>query len=257
MAEPRTRREPPAFRVIEVVGVEARTDHLTRLTLAGPALAGFDEPEVASSVRLLLPRRDTGGIELPTWNGNEFLDADGARPLLRTLTPLGFDATANAFHVDVVLHGEAPLSTWARTAPVGSPIAVSGPGRGFQIDAGATSFLLAGDESALPAITDLLARLPAAAAVRVLVEVRDLAAQVEVPAHPGAEVTWLVAEPGAAPGSAMVAAIEAAELDDDVRVWAAGEAASVQRIRKHLAAAGVPARHATVRGYWRRDRTGS
>jgi NADPH-dependent ferric siderophore reductase len=38
-------------------------------------------------------------------------------------------------------------------------------------------------------------------------------------------------------------------------VWAAGEAAAVQRIRSHLFVdRGLPRAHATVRGYWKHGR---
>jgi NADPH-dependent ferric siderophore reductase len=38
-------------------------------------------------------------------------------------------------------------------------------------------------------------------------------------------------------------------------VWAAGEAAAMQRIRRHLFEhLGVPRSHAVVRGYWKRER---
>ena len=255
MAELRTRREPPPLRPVAVRSVERRTPHLVRLTLGGPALEGFEPPGPAASVRLLLPSPTTGALVLPTWDGNEFLDADGGRPLLRTLTPLRFDPAAPHLDVEVVLHGDAPLSAWATAATEGSPVAVSGPGRAYEVDPAAPAFLVAGDESALPAITTLLPALPPEADVQVLVEVRADDARVDLPPHPRARVRWLVAEPGAGPGDAMVAAVTAAEVPADARVWVAGEAAAVQRVRRHLFEdRQLPRGRATVRGYWKRGR---
>lgn len=62
---------------------------MARITLAGPALEGFDPGLPAASVRFLLPGH-TNEVALPTWNGNEFLLEDGSRPIIRTLTPLRF-----------------------------------------------------------------------------------------------------------------------------------------------------------------------
>jgi NADPH-dependent ferric siderophore reductase len=244
---------------VEVVSVQARTPHLVRVRLGGEALDGFDPPRPAASVRLLLPRPGAG-LVMPTWNGNEFLDPDGRRPLLRTLTPLRFDPGLLTLDVEVVLHGEAPLSSWATSVAPGDPVAVSGPGRGWEpgpdgaAGCGAPAFLLAGDESAVPAIGTLLAALPAQAEVDVRIEVRSPDAVVGLPEHPGARVDWLVAEPGAAPGDAMVAAVAGAGPVEGARVWVAGEAAAVQRIRIHLADRGVPRSRASVRGYWKHGR---
>ena len=109
-------------------------------------------------------------MAIPAWNGNEFLRADGSRPPIRTLTPVRFDPAANALDVEVVLHGAGPLSTWAATSPLGDPCAVAGTGRGYAIDPAATDIVLAGDESAIPAITVLLQALPPTAAVTVVIE---------------------------------------------------------------------------------------
>jgi NADPH-dependent ferric siderophore reductase len=257
MATPPSRREPPAFRVLRVVRAQHRTPTLVRVTLGGPELAGLDPGLPAASIRLLLPRVG-GELVVPRWNGNEFLEPDGRRPLLRTLTPLRLDAELLELDVEVVLHGEAPLSHWAASAAPGDPVAISGTGRGYSVDPGARSFLLAGDESAVPAMGTVLPALPAEARVTVVVERRVGTEPVELPAHPGVTVRWCELAEGAAPGDALVPAVEATSLDPDVRVWAAGEAAAVQRLRRHLfEAVGLPRSQAVVRGYWKRGRAGA
>ena len=234
------------------------------VTLTGAELEGFDIGLPAASVRLLVPppvvpgdEPPPGPVVLPEWNGNEFLAADGSRPAIRTLTPVRFDADALELDVEIVLHGAGPLSTWAASARPGAHLAVAGTGRGYTVDPDGLDVLLAGDESAVPAIGLLLGALPPEAAVRVIVEVADLVARVELPAHPGLTEQWIVATPEAPPGDALVAAVVAAELGPDVRVWAAGEAAAVWRIRKHLFdAVGLPRSRAVVRGYWKVGRGG-
>jgi NADPH-dependent ferric siderophore reductase len=248
------RREPPAFREVTVATVDDRTPHLRRVHLSGPGLLGFRVDEPGASVRLLL-RRD-GELELPVWTGNEFRFVDGARPPIRTLTPLRADPVAATLAVDVVIHTDAPgpLSEWGRTTGPGDTVAVSGPGRGYPVDPTARRYLVAGDETALPAIEQLLEVLPSEATVDVVIEVAHPDARLELPAHPGATVDWRVLPAGRRPGDALVEAVTARPIDPEGRVWVAGEAAAVQRIRKHLEATGIPRPHTTVRGYWKHGR---
>jgi NADPH-dependent ferric siderophore reductase len=250
------RREPPALRRVHVVRRAAVTSRLERVTLGGPELAGLDPGLPAASVRLLLPR--DGTLVLPAWNGNEFLLPDGSRPTLRTLTPRRWDASRHELDVEIVLHGDSPLSTWAASVEPGGVAALSGTGRGYTIDESATHFVLAGDESAVPAISVLLEALPADARIAVIVEVGQPDARVDLPAHPGAATSWHDLPDGAPPGAALVAAVRATAIDPGARVWVAGEAASVQRIRTHLFDdRSLPRAHCTVRGYWKHGRAGT
>src|SRR5262245_6121625 len=83
----RMRREPPRFRRVVVQRVEPRSPRLLRITLTGPELEGLTVEQPAASVRLLLPSSTDGELVFPVWNGNEFLLADGRRPVIRTFTP--------------------------------------------------------------------------------------------------------------------------------------------------------------------------
>ncbi|MFN7149401.1 MAG: siderophore-interacting protein [Microthrixaceae bacterium] len=259
------RREPPPFRRCRVVGAHGRSATMVRVVLGGSELVGLERGEPGSSVRLLLPR-DDGVLELPDWNGNEFRWSDGTRARIRTLTPLQVRADAGAgaagaeLDVDIVLHGTSPLTRWAQAALDGEPVeaAISGTASGYEIDARATSYVLLGDESAVPAITTLLAELSPSARLVVVVERRPDAEPVELPAHSGATVTWSVLPDGAAPGSTLADALDGMELEPGTRVWAAGEAAGVQRLRKVLFdGRGVPRSHASIRGYWKAGRDGT
>lgn len=251
MADERVRREPPRFRQLAVLRSESRTPSLVRVSLGGPELEDFDPGLPAASVRLLLPM-PSGDLVMPIWNGNEFLFGDSTRPPIRTLTPLRHDPTLNELDVEIVRHGPGPLSDWVDQATPGSRVALSGPGRGYLIDPHAPAFLIAGDESALPAITTLIPELPPAATVNVVVEVADPMARLELPAHPRLTERWCTTTAGAPVGDALHAALTAATIEPDARVWVAGEAAAMQRIRKYLFdVRSVPREHAVVRGYWK------
>jgi len=251
----RLRREPPRFRRAEVRRTEAITPRLARVVIGGSDLDGLEPGLPAASVRLLLPPPGAAELVLPTWNGNEFLLADGSRPTIRTLTPRRFDPDGLELRLEVVLHDGGPLSEWATAATAGDQVAVSGTGRGYTIDPDASAFVLAGDESAIPAISQLLEALPGPARIEVLIEVAHPDARLDLPSHPGASVRWVDLRSGASPGDALVDAVVGSAIDPSARVWVAGEAAAVQRIRKHLfEERGVARGAAVVRGYWKRGR---
>lgn len=233
---------------------------MVRVTFAGDELAGLTVDQPAASVRLLLPSPPGNDLVMPTWNGNEFLLPDGSRPTIRTFTPRrsGPDGPSGPeLDLDVVIHGVGAASQWADAAKPGDKGAISGPGRGYEIDTAAPAFLLAGDQTAIPAMSQLLEELPQTMPVQVLVEVAEPDARMALPDHPGATVDWYDLLPGSAPGDALVAAVQAADFDPAAKVWAAGEAAAVQRIRRHLfEERDLPRAQAAVRGYWKHGRTG-
>lgn len=248
----RVRREPPPFRVASVVGTERPTPHVVRVVFDGPDLHKLVVDEPAASVRLLLPSSGTSDLEVPTWNGNEFLLASGERPIIRTFTPIRLPGATSELALDIVLHGSGAASDWATSATVGTPVAISGPGRGYAADGDASSFLLVGDESAVPAISQLLAALPAGQRVSAGIEVTSPDAVRDLPERPMVQVQWRVLSEGAPPGTEQFEYVRTRTLEPGVRIWAAGEAAAMQRIRRHLFDdRGVDRSSTMVRGYWK------
>ncbi len=217
---------------------------MVRVTFAGPELGGLVVDQPAASARLLLPSPPGRGLVIPTWTGNEFLLPDGQRPVIRTFTPLGSEFEL-AF--DIVIHDGGIASEWVSVAERGDPAAVSGPGRGFVVDPEVDRYVLAGDESAIPAIRQLLDALAPATAVTVFLDARPGARQ-ELSRHPNASVEWSVS---------LLRAIRDQEITPRSHVWAAGEAAAMQAIRRHLfEERSIPRRQATIRGYWKHGRAG-
>jgi NADPH-dependent ferric siderophore reductase len=257
MAAQRLRREPPWFRHVAVRRVERVSPRMVRVTLAGSDLAGLTVEQPAASVRMLLPSPETTELVVPTWNGNEFLLPDGRRPTIRTFTPWRVDPDSLELDVGIVVHGGGVASDWAVSAAPDDPAAISGPGRGYAVDSDAPAFLLAGDETAIPASTQVLDALPVETPVEVRIEIAHADGRLALPDHPRASVEWCELPPGAAPGDALSAAVREADLADGTRVWAAGEAAAMQRIRRHLFEdRGLTRAHAAVRGYWKHGRAG-
>ena len=103
--------------------------------------------------------------------------------------------------VDFILrpHGpQGPAARWARTIRLGDPALVIGPSTsaghcaGIEFAPGrARHVLLAGDETALPAITGILRDLPAGFRTDAVIEVPDAAMIQDLPTRAEATVTWL------------------------------------------------------------------
>ena len=249
------RREPPPFRTVAVRNVRSLTPRMVKVTFGGAELAGLEVDQPAASVRLLVPSPGAAGLVIPKWNGNEFLLDDGSRPIIRTFTPLNLDAEGLQLELDVVRHAGGAISSWAEAAQPGDEAAISGPGRGYVVDAAASGFLLAGDETALPAIGQLISATPAAIPVQVIVEIVHADAETQLPAHPALSNEWVVRTAGDLPGAALVPAIANATIGRGAKVWAAGEAAAMHRVRRHLFDdRGLPRSDVTVRGYWKHGR---
>ena len=164
-----------------------RSASLVRVTLAGAELEGLDPDLPAASVRLLLPPAGATGRASPrgTATSSSTTTANG-RPSARSRRCGSMPTRASST--------SRSCSTARRRCRAGRVGRAGHARRGVGHRAAATpsiphatSFLLAGDESAVPAIATLLPHLPAEASVRVLVERRADADAVELPDHPGAE----------------------------------------------------------------------
>ena len=229
------------------------TPRMLRLTFEGDGLRELVAPEPASSIRLLVPSDGTSELVLPEWNGNEFLLPGGERPALRTFTPLRFDADSGRIEVEIVRHPGGAVSEWAETAAPGDEAAISGPGRGWELDDSVRHLRLFGDETALPAIGQIIELVADEVSITADIEVEDADAIVALPERPGLSDEWHVRYPAEPPGARLVAAASAlADIAADTHLWAAGEAASMQAIRKHcFDVLGLARSQTTIRGYWK------
>jgi NADPH-dependent ferric siderophore reductase len=181
---------------------------------------------------------------------------DLPRPISRTYTPRQFRPDTLELDVDVVRHGDGPGSTWASRAQTGDSVVFAGPGGGYHRAPEATWLVIGGDETSLPAITMVLAGLPADVRADVFVEVQDRDEEQPLESPARLNVSWLHQDAGRAngiaPGGLLDAAIRAASLPNgDGQVWIACEAQAMRRIRAHLLhERGLGAAQVYTRGYW-------
>ncbi len=248
-APPRRRRRP--FRPVEVVDVQRLTDRFVSVLFTG-ALDGFQEVLPAQHVKLLIPESGERSVAVPE-NGPDgpIWPAGRPQPARRTYTPRRFDAAAGTLEVQFLLHGDGPASAWAERAAVGDRLGIAGPGgRPVPLDAGEARWIIAGDESAVPAIGTLLDALPATSVDAVYVEGSE-AGVGDAISGGWPQINWLPADE-AAPGAALSNVLSDPAAVNGSRVWVACESLAVRSIRRALFDRDkVDASHLVTRGYWR------
>ncbi len=245
----------PPRRWATVSAVEALTPRVRRITLSGDDLQGFELTAPGGHVKLILPPPGTARPAVPLrYEDRRAIFADGdVPPFLRTYTPLHFDAATLALEVDVLLHEGGMASDWATRVEVGDEIIVAGPRGGWPVPQDGAWYVVAADDTALPAAEQVLMEMPAGAAVRAYFEVVDAAEERHVPGSERAEALWLHrASNKATPGSCLEAALSDLDLPEGVGyAWVACEAGTMRRIRRRLLDGGLPADRMVTRGYWK------
>ncbi|MGV9689818.1 siderophore-interacting protein [Streptomyces sp. NPDC003444] len=253
MAEQPARRSPKATEA-RVVHTERITPHMVRLVLGGAGLDGFDAGEYTDHyVKLLFA---PGGVTYPEPFDMERIREEFPReqwPTTRTYTVRAWDPERRELTIDFVVHGDEGLAgPWAARAEAGDTVRFLGPGGGYAPDEAADWHLLAGDESALPAIAAALERLPAGARAHAFVEIADAAEEQKLETAAGIDVTWL--HRGDRPvGELLVEAVRALDFPaGDVHAFVHGEAGFVKDLRRHLRLdREVPRERLSISGYWR------
>ncbi|MFB4311329.1 siderophore-interacting protein [Actinomadura sp. GTD37] len=240
-----------------VLRTERLTPHMIRVVLGGAGLSEFGAGEFTDHyVKLLFPRP---GAAYPEPFDMERVRAELPReqwPSTRTYTVRAWDAAARELTIDFVHHGDKGLAgPWAANARPGDEILFNGPGGAYAPRPDAGWHLLAGDESALPAIAAALERVPGGAAARVFVEVAGPEEEQRLPAPAGAEIVWLHRGAGQV-GDLLVEAVQKLDFPDgEVRAFVHGEAGFVKTLRRHLRVErGIPLDRLSISGYWRRGR---
>lgn len=277
-----------------VLRVRDVTPHFRRITFGGPALEAFGVPGPIADLRikLLLPTPGHPLARLGTPDGE--LDGGWYQEWLRREQPgRGFirSYTVRALRtvrgsreldVDFVIHPVAaghgaPASEWAGAATAGTRVVIIGPDvnavtaatprheSGIRWDPqGARRVLLAGDETAVPAISSILEDLPADVSGHAFLEVPDMYDVGTVTTASAVRVTWLARKPaGASRGDLLNEAVRAVldsagQPDPGLYAWVAAEAETVKCLRRQLVnQAGLDPKRSEFRAYWSLGKAGS
>ncbi|WP_329080433.1 siderophore-interacting protein [Streptosporangium sp. NBC_01469] len=298
--------EVPAYRGhrAEVVRTARLSPSFLRVTFGGEDLAGFADKGFDQRIKVILPLPD--GSITPLGDGDDWYQRWRALPEelrnpIRTYTARAVRPELRELDIDFVLHGETgPASRWATRVSPGDRVVVVGPnaaypgpvgGQEWAPPAGASHLLLAGDETAVPAIATIVESLSGSVRATALLEVPEAADALRLDVRPGVKVTWLPRE-GARHGDLLIPAVrdvlggltaepagaasplEDVDVDEEILwevpeapessgggglyAWLAGEAGMVKLLRRHLVQeAGVDRSSVAFMGYWRLGRSES
>ncbi len=224
----------PEPRELEVIRSARITAHMLRLTLGGDALASFPEDQESAYIKLIFPR------------------GEGKRALMRTYTIRR--QRQREIDVDFVLHDHmGPASNWAANAQPGDRILVGGPGPRKLINHCADWYLLAGDMTALPAISVNLDRLPEDASGYAVIEVAS-EADIQSLEHPeNLELHWEINPRPDPDGRVLLSKIrELPWLEGRPAVWAACEFNGMRNLRRLFKQdLDIPRTHRYISSYWK------
>lgn len=233
-----------------VADITSLTPSFRRFTFRGDDLSDYGDPGFDQRVKVVFPSERVGIDAMP--GGPDWYTAwrelpEGRRPPFRTFTTRAVRNDVLEVVLDMVVHEvSGPASEWIERASVGDEVRIYAPttahaGVNYGVDfvppAETGQFLLAGDETAAPAIAVILEQLPAEARGVVVVEEVDV----------DAGLLWEV--PRTAKGGA---ALRSAPL----YAWLAGEATGITALRRHLVTTvGIDRRAVAFMGYWRLGRS--
>ncbi|MFT4299618.1 MAG: siderophore-interacting protein [Aeromicrobium sp.] len=207
-----------------VVSATRVSPHFMRIELGGEELAefGVDGPHYDQRFKLIFPSaghrlpdlRPHGERWYPVWEALPEAERGAMRSYsVRDVCGAGAD---RRLLVDFVLHLEpgatGPASSWAASAAPGDEVIVVGPRLGtdwggIEYEPGdAVRVVLAGDETAVPAISRILGDLPGGVRGHAFCEVPTSADVLEIVSPEGVEVTWLPRD-GADLGERLIAAV--------------------------------------------------
>ncbi|MFG3103841.1 siderophore-interacting protein [Streptomyces sp. NPDC048182] len=245
-------RKPRVAHTAQVVRTERLTPHMQRVVVGGEGLAAFSADTCTDHyVKLLFP---VDGVTYPEPFDMERIREELPRehwPVTRTYTVRQWDAEHRELTLDFVIHGDEGLAgPWARRVQPGETVRFFGPGGAYAPDPAADWHLLAGDESALPAIARSLEALPAGARAFAFVEVDGPEEEQKIDSD--VDVIWLH-RAGRPSGEALVEAVRALDFPEGrVHAFVHGEAGSVKELRRYLRMDRSIAREdLSISGYWR------
>ncbi|WP_144720782.1 siderophore-interacting protein [Agrococcus jejuensis] len=259
MSTPARRSRPT--NVLEVVAVEQRAPHLVRIWASGEGMAAFKGSDATDRYVKIWFTRPGHDLAAP-WDVEELRQTlpPEQLPVSRTYSVPVVEADRVA--IDFVVHGDEGLAgPWAASARPGDRIVFSGPGGGYAPDASADAHLLAGDESAIPAIGAALAWMaehaPAAVGTA-YVEVHGAADELPLPRPAGVDVVWLHRGEAVTAGTSRVLADAVAGhafVDGRTHVFAHGEREAMKAIRDVVRHQGIAREDLSLSGYWAHGRT--
>lgn len=303
-------RNAPAYRGFpaRVVRTARISPTFLRITLTGADFVDFTPNGRDQRIKVIFPMPDGGVASFPHFIDDSWYQfwrslPEAERNPMRTYTVRDFRPETLELDVDFAVHADpGPATRWALEAKPGNPVVIIGPNRLHAGDTGgvewrpspsARRLLLAGDETAAPAICSIIESvvLHPDQELTAVIEVPTAADILDVEAPAGANVVWLPRE-SAGHGEHLIKAVhrvapnlianaspaKTRELEDidvdstllwetstahpntggagsEFYAWLAGEAQAIKALRRYLVRdLGIDRKQVSFMGYWRRGR---
>jgi NADPH-dependent ferric siderophore reductase len=175
-------------------------------------------------------------------------------PAMRDYTPRRYDQDTLELDIDFVLHGDGPAATWAEHAKPGQFLHIAGPRGSMIVPDIFDSYLLIGDETALPAIARRLEGLAANRRALVIVEVENGAEQQRLESAAQINVIWVLREGGK---NNLLTTVKQLQVPSgNLYAWVATETKVSRQIRRVLLDEhGLNEQFVKTVGYWRLDQS--
>ncbi|MEU3828431.1 siderophore-interacting protein [Streptomyces sp. NPDC029080] len=254
---------------LQVTGITRVTPRMARVTFEADHLDDSVGRSPDQQLKLCFPRPGQQEPVLPEqsddatgWYQAFLAIPEDERPWMRSFTLRRRVPGTRSVEIDFVLHGDTgPATSWAGSARPGDRIGMVGPSAVYARPvtltdsiAGADWLLLAGDETALPAIGTLLEALPEGTRAVAYLEVADSAERQTFETAGDVDLHWLYRDGSPAGRSEVLTdAVRAAEFPPGRPfAWLAGESGTVRELRRHLVGErGLDKRSIDFSGYWR------
>ncbi|MFL7964040.1 siderophore-interacting protein [Pseudomonas kielensis] len=238
-------------RRLQVLRVVDLTPRMRRITVGGPELAGFVSLGTDDHVKLLFPQNAEEQAALDNFNPSAG-KTQGPMPEMRDYTPRRYDLDTLELDIDFVLHGDGPASTWAAQAAPGQYLNIGGPRGSMIVPDIFDSYLLVGDETALPAIARRLEGLAPNRRALVVVEVENGAEQQILQSPAQVHVIWVLRE---GRQDNLLRTVQQLEMPGGkLYAWVATESKVSRQIRKVLLEEkGLDQDFVKAVGYWKAE----
>ena len=237
-------------RKLEVLRVVDLTPRMRRITVGGAQLAGFISLGSDDHVKLFFPQT---AEELATLENLELSAGMKSKtmPPMRDYTPRRYDLDTLELDIDFVLHGDGPAATWAAQARPGQWLYIGGPRGSMVVPDMFDSYLLIGDETALPAIARRLEELPANRRALVVVEVENAAEEQTLNSAASVDVIWVHRDGS----NNLLEIVQGLSIPQGkLYAWVATETALSRKVRRVLLDThGLNEEFVKAAGYWRLD----
>lgn len=186
---------PPNFKLARVIACERIGPSYIRMTVQGDDMDRFGQ----SGLHFRIVRQKNPD-RAPIWpvmgkKGTAQWPEGDDELLDKVYTTRAFDQATGTLTFDIFHHDGGFTCEWAKTNPLGQIVGIMGPGGGWFPDA--ENLLLAGDETALPAIVRILENAARNDSGKAIILVASAADVQPIDAPDGYEVQWIFRNDGA------------------------------------------------------------